>query len=55
MVVGTTTKDDVVAVAKAQVGTIAEMVLSAWAAASNSVAPANARLGIGGTEMEWVG
>ena len=54
-VVGTATGDDAAAVAKVGVGPIAEMVLSVWAAASNSMVPANARLGIGGTETERVG
>ena len=48
MVAGTTTGDDAVAVTKVQVGLIAEMILSAWAAA-------NAQLGIARAEMERVG
>ena len=46
-VAGTVTGDDAAVVAKVWVGSIAEMVPSAWAA--------NARLGIGRTEMERVG
>ena len=46
------TGDDVAAVAKVQVGPIAEMVLSVWAAASKCAGAVNARFGIGGTETE---
>ena len=47
VVAGTATGDDAAAVTKVQVGPIAEMIPSVWAA--------NVRLGIGGMEMEWVG
>ena len=46
-VVGTATGDDAAAVTKVQVGPIAEMIPSVWAA--------NVRLRIGGMEMERVG
>ena len=48
-VAGTATRDDAVSVAKVRVGPIAEMILSACAAA------ANARLGIAGAEMAQLG
>ena len=54
-VAGTATRDDVAAVAKVQVGPIAEMVLSVWAAASKCAGAVNARFGISGTETERVG
>ena len=55
VVAGTVTGDNVAAVAKVRVGSIAEMIPSACVVASKSVAPANPQLGIGGTEMEQVG
>ena len=54
-VVGTATGDDAVAVAKARVGLIAEMILSACVAVSEFVAPTNVWLRIAGTETERVG
>ena len=49
------TEDNVAAVAKVRVGSIAEMIPPECAAASEFAAPANARLGIAGTETERVG
>ena len=49
------TGDNVAAVAKVRVGSIAEMIPPECAAASEFAAPANAHLGIARTEMERVG
>ena len=49
------TRDDAAAVAKVRVGPIAEMILSAWVAASECAGAANVWLGIGGMETEQVG
>ena len=54
-VAGAVTGDNVAAVAKVRVGSIAEMIPPECAAASEFVAPANARLGIARMETEWVG
>ena len=54
-VAGTDTGDDVAAVAWTEVCTIVEMIPSACVAASEFSAPANAWLGITGTETEWAG
>ena len=55
MVAGTTPGDDAAAVAKVRIGLIAEMVPSAWVAASKCAGVANARFRIGGMETERVG
>ena len=55
MVAGTATGDDVAAVTKVRVGPIAEMVLSAWVAASDFAAAVNVQLRSARMEMEWVG
>ena len=55
VVAGTVTRDNVAVVAKVLVGPIAEMIPPECVAASEFVAPANARLRIAGPEMERVG
>ena len=55
MVAGTATGDNVAVVAKVRVGPIMEIIPSACASVSDFVAPANACLGITGTETERVG
>ena len=54
-VAATVTGDDVAVVTNGQVSPIVEMIPSVCAAASEFTVPANARLGIAGMEMEWVG